>query len=110
MQDRSIQEGIYHIAFLLRDIDVISATFEIHTHTAEYFRNHPKLVVSHILDGDRTTIHCSKSYERTYLDHVRKNGMLCSSERIHSYNLQEVRSYTFYPGTILTSILHNCCT
>ena len=63
MQYRTIQEGIDHIALLLRNIDVVTATLQIHTETAESLRNHSQFVISHILDGKRTAVHGRQSDE-----------------------------------------------
>ena len=79
MENRPVEEGIDHIALLFRNIDIITASFQIYTKTAENFRNHSEFIVGYVLDGHRTPVHRSKSNERAYLDHIRKDCMFRSS-------------------------------
>ena len=90
IEDRTIKERINHIALLLRNKDIITTTLKIDTQFAESLRNHSKLIVCHVLDGDRTAVHCCQSDEGTDLDHVWKNHMLSAAKLFYTCDCQQV--------------------
>ena len=91
--DRTVQEGLDLVMLLSRNEDVIPALLEIYTQAPEAVRNDAQVLIRDVLYGNGTLGQRGHAYERTHLDHVRKNGVHSPVQTLHTLDSQHIGSY-----------------
>ena len=83
----------------MRNKEVVAVYLYLHTQSAESIGDDAQVFQRHVLDAHTVATHGSHTDERTYLNHVGQEAMLCAVKALYPHDVQQVGTDAADVGT-----------
>ena len=91
VHDRAVDETLYFVVVVARNVDVVAPLLELYAHTGELGRYDAQILERHVADRDFAPGHRGHADEAAHFDHVRKQRMRRSVQSLHAVDDEQVR-------------------